>query len=284
MRTSIECIACFVRQAAEAVGLVVEDSRREELLRLLLKEIAACDWRGSPPVVGQVIHRIIRRELGVDDPYRALKRHLNDKAEELVPVIRETLGRRSDREAALLRVAAAGNLLDAGAKSGIAPQDLHGVLQRLWRLPFRGDARDFFRRTAQARSILYLADNAGEIFFDRLLVEELPRDRVTVAVRGAPTLNDATLEDARRAGLTGLVRVIANGSDAPGTVLADCSAEFREEFERAELIISKGQGNFETLSEEDGRIYFLFTVKCEVVGRKVGAAVGTLLCVPGGGG
>ncbi len=280
MKTTLECVPCFVRQAAEAVDLVVKDrQRRETLLRILLRAIAEADWSGTPPVVGQQIHRVIRRELSSPDPYRELKERMNRVAAELLPRLREAVRERENVEEAVIRVVAAGNLLDAGAKSGIGPEEFAAVLDRLWNMPLKGDPARFFGRAREAERILYLADNAGEIVLDRLLIERLPRGRVTLAVRGAPTLNDATLEDARRAGLTELVRVISNGSDAPGTILSDCSPEFREEFDRADLIISKGQGNFETLSEEDGRIFFLFTVKCEVVGRKIGSDPGTLVCL-----
>ena len=104
----------------------------------------------------------------------------------------------------------------------------------------------------QAEKILYLTDNAGEIVLDRLLIERLPLSRVTVAVRGGAILNDATREDAQTAGLDRLVRVMDNGSDALGTLLKECSESFQRCFRESDLIISKGQGNFETLSQTPG--------------------------------
>ena len=127
----------------------------------------------------------------------------------------------------------------------------------------------------RASRILYLADNTGEIVFDRLLLEQMPRDRITFAVKGGPVLNDATREDAEFTGITDLVRVIDNGTDIPGTVLSACSAEFREEFARADLVISKGQGNYETLDEEDKHIFFLLKVKCRVVSDDLHCDVGS---------
>jgi len=112
---------------------------------------------------------------------------------------------------------------------------------------------------------------------DRLLIERLAPEKVTVAVRGGPVINDATLEDARAAGLCDLVKVISNGSDAPGTILEDCSPSFREVLERSDLIIAKGQGNYETLGSEEKRIVFLFQVKCAVIAAHTGAAVGTMV-------
>jgi uncharacterized protein with ATP-grasp and redox domains len=138
-----------------------------------------------------------------------------------------------------------------------------------------GDLEAFRQAVAEATDILYLADNAGEIACDRLLIQQLLSVRVTLAVRGGAVVNDATLADAEAVGLHELVEVIDNGSDAPGTLLSDCSEDFRKRFAKADLIIAKGQGNFETLSDTGGNIFFLFKVKCPVIAAHVGLPLGT---------
>lgn len=284
MKTALACVPCFVRQALEAVSQTVEDpARRECLLRKLLREIAEVDWLSSPPVMGQRIHRIIRRELGCDDPYRGIKDRMNRAAERLLPSLRDAVRQHADPREAAVRVAIGGNLMDSGAKTQIAADELAGHLDAIWTKPLCGDAGALFRAAAEAHSILYLADNAGEIFLDRLLIEALPAEKITLVVRGAPVLNDATAEDARAAGLPEIVPVLDNGSDAPGTVLEDCSAEFRRRFESADLVIAKGQGNYETLSEAEKRIFFLFTVKCPLVADRVGEPVGAMVVSRRGG-
>ena len=125
--------------------------------------------------------------------------------------------------------------------------------------------------------MLYLADNAGEIVFDWLLLEQMPVEKVTVAVRGSPVLNDATIADTQAAGIPGLVELIDNGSDAPGTILDDCSAEFRRRFDRTDLIIAKGQGNYETLNEVEKDIFFVLKAKCPVIARDLDCHVGSLI-------
>jgi uncharacterized protein with ATP-grasp and redox domains len=132
-----------------------------------------------------------------------------------------------------------------------------------------------------ARSILYLGDNAGEIVFDKVLIESLPyRDKITYVVRGEPVLNDVTMHDAEEVGLCGLVEVIDNGSDAPGTILEDCSPEFRGRFAAADLVVSKGQGNYESLSCVPHRqVCFLFLMKCAAVAADAGGKVGDLAVV-----
>lgn len=278
MMTGHECIPCFARQAAEAVALAVADpAAREALLRRLMHEIADADWTASPPVMGQRIHRLIRAAVGNRDPYREVKDRMNRMAVQLLPAMREEMNRQHDRREAAVRLAIGGNLLDAGAKTQISAEGLPGHLETIWTQPLRGDVDALFRAAERAHCILYLADNAGEIVFDRLLIEALPTEKITVFVRGMPVINDATMEDAVAAGLPEVVPVLGNGSDVPGTLPGECSEEFRAWFEKADLVIAKGQGNYETLSETTKHTFFLFTVKCPVVSAHVGESVGSLV-------
>ncbi|MBN2301428.1 MAG: DUF89 family protein [Lentisphaerae bacterium] len=278
MNTAIECIPCFVRQAAEAVEMSVEDKiGKEHLLRRLLAEIAESDWSVMPVKIAQMIQRTVRNETGQSDPYRALKDLMNRTALDLLPVLTDTMRLQQNPLDAVTRLAIAGNLLDAGAKTRLDPNDLQKHLNTIWDAPMAGSPEDLFRAANKADRILYLADNAGEIVFDRLLIEALPTSKITVAVRGLPVINDATLIDAKTAGITQIVPVIANGSDAPGTLIEECSKEFRSYFNNADLIISKGQGNYETLSDMPGNIFFLLTVKCPMIAADIGAPIGSLV-------
>ncbi len=166
-----------------------------------------------------------------------------------------------------------------GPTGGLTESDVRRSVEQALREPVDGPLAAFRSAVERAGRILYLADNAGELAFDRLLVGQLGPQRVTVGVRGGPVLNDATMEDARFVGMVDLVEVIDNGSDAPGTVLADTSPAFREQFAEADLVIAKGQGNYETLSDERAPVWFLFRVKCEVVARRVDRDVGSQVIV-----
>ena len=135
----------------------------------------------------------------------------------------------------------------------------------------------FKNAVIEAEKILYLADNAGEIVFDHLLIEQLPIEKITVVVKGSPVINDATIDDANVVGLGRIVEVIDNGSDGPGTILETCSQNFRDRFEGADLIIAKGQGNYETLSDIDKNIFFLLKAKCPVIARDLGCQVGKMI-------
>lgn len=276
LKTSLDCISCFIRQALEAVRFVTDDpSIHEKIVRDVLRETAEMDFSQPPPAVGQLIHRSLRQLTGIKDPYRSVKDRFNQMALEMLPALESEISAAQDPLFRALRLAVAGNVIDLGVKGGLGEKEVRSAIEATLDDPFYGDIEDFRRAVFRAQRILYLADNAGEIVFDRLLIERLPVERVSVAVRGTPVLNDATLDDARTAGLCDLVEVIDNGSDAPGTILSDCSDDFRRRFDDSDLIIAKGQGNFETLSDDDSNILFLFKVKCPVIATHVGLPLGT---------
>jgi uncharacterized protein with ATP-grasp and redox domains len=276
LNTSVDCIPCFVRQTLDAARMSsVNQAVHEQLIRDVLRWLSEMDLTLSPPALAQRIHRRLRELTGVADPYREQKDQHNQMALQLLPGLRKQMATSADPMMAAVHLAIAGNIIDLGAKSGLSEAEIMETIHHAAVTEISGDANEFKHAVKQARNILYLADNAGEIVFDRLLAEQLGLERVTVAVRGRPIINDATLDDARTAGLTDIVHVIGNGSDAPGTLIEDCGAEFRSCFESADLIISKGQGNFETLSGTQQNIFFLLKVKCPVVASAVKLPLGT---------
>ena len=278
MKTFFDCIPCLIRHSLDSARRLTDDEQvHESLLREVLLEMSRMDLEQPPAAMAQRVHRRIRQLCGNGDLYRKSKDWSNQLALELLPNFRHRMEDAADRWETAVRLAIAGNIMDLGVKSGLEESDIQVSIAQSMYEPLDGSIPHFVAAIESANRILYLTDNAGEIVFDRLLIEQLPRDRVTVAVRGAPIINDATLEDAETAGLTELVRVIDNGSDAPGTILADCSDEFRRHFDEADLIISKGQGNFETLNGTSRPIYFLLRVKCAVIARDVGLPVGRMV-------
>lgn len=248
---------------------------QERMVRELLHWTAQMDLMQPPPVLGQRIHRRLREISGVADPYLAEKIRLNRMAMDVVSQLKANAQAAQDPLAAAVQLAIAGNVIDLGASADITRADVLRSVDQAQAEPVIGDQEGFREAVRKARRILYLADNAGEIVFDRLLIEALSPERVTVAVRGAPIINDATITDAHTAGIHEICNVIDNGSDAPGTLLEDCSRTFRQRFSEADLILAKGQGNFETLSEAPYPIFFLFKVKCPVIGSHAGLPVGT---------
>jgi damage-control phosphatase, subfamily I len=280
MTTSLDCIPCFLRQAFEAAKRATTDfSVQEQIVRDALRMAAEMDFRNPPPILGQEFHRRLRHIIGVSDPYRSAKDRFNTMALEMLPELTAEVERAPDPLTMAVRLAIAGNIIDMGVNGNITEIEVRQSIEHALSEIFVGNIEELRDEVARAKSILYLADNAGEIVFDRLLVQQLPTDRLTLVVRGGPVINDATLLDAQAAGLDKIVDVADNGSDAPGTLLSDCSRAFRHRFAQADLIIAKGQGNFETLSNEDANMFFLFKVKCSVVSAHVGCPVGTQVMV-----
>jgi uncharacterized protein with ATP-grasp and redox domains len=276
MMASLDCVPCFVRQALEAARAVSGNPTiHEQILRDALHMIAQADLNQPPPVLGQRVHQRLRELTGNPDPYRGAKERFNCLALDLLPELAARIKKAADPFELAVRLAAAGNVIDLAAKTGLGDGDVKLELELALTDPMAGDLGSFRAATRTAASILYLADNAGEIVFDRLLIEQLPAGRVTVAVRGAPVINDATRVDAIAAGLDHIAEIIDNGSDAPGTVLEDCSPEFRARFGHADVIVAKGQGNFETLSSAEANVFFLLKIKCPVVAAQTGLELGT---------
>lgn len=283
MNTALDCIPCFIRQALEVARFVSDDRAvHERVVRRVLDIAARIDLVKQPPVVSQLIHRELRQITGRPDPYRAVKDRFNQAAVRLLPELSANVERSPDILASAVRFAIAGNAMDLGPESAVTPEDLRQTIFQAYSEPLYGNLEGFRSAISSADCILYLADNAGEIVLDRLLIEQLPRERIILAVRGGQVINDATLADAETAGLPSLVKVIDNGSDAPGTILNDFSAEFREVFRKADIIIAKGQGNYETLSDGPEKVFFLLKVKCPVIASRVGLRIGAHAILPSG--
>jgi uncharacterized protein with ATP-grasp and redox domains len=221
---------------------------------------------------------LIRKLIGNTDPYRELKQRFNRLALELCAELEERVGTSEDPLETAVRLAIAGNIIDLGVKTSIKESDIERIIRDCLTADFDSRQVEEFRNAvSRAEKILYLADNAGEIVFDRLLIEQLPAEKVTVVVKGSPVINDATMEDAEFAGLTEMLEVIDNGSDAPGTILESCSQAFRNHFAEADLVIAKGQGNYETLSDVNKSIFFILKAKCPVIARDLGCEVGEMI-------
>ncbi len=275
VKTELECLPCFFRQISRTLAYAgVNGDRGRDITRRAGSIIESVSFDQAPARVSTLLHRLIRAESGVD-PYRQVKETYNRIALEKLPAVRCMAGggagsdHETDRLAGSVRAAIAGNVIDFGIYDNV---DLDRALQDAFELSLAETSfAEFSRAVHKARRILYLCDNAGEIVFDRVLIETL-RDmgkEVIAVVKGVPVINDATLEDARTIGLyEAASEVIDNGNDGIGTLLELCSARFLREYRSADLIISKGQANYETLVQErDERTFFLFMVKCMVVAK-----------------
>jgi hypothetical protein len=266
------------QQALRAAKLATADAQvqRHILDQLALAMPTFPD--GTVPIeVACHIQQIVSDATGITDPYQHLKRQYNDAALALYPGLKQVVNEADDPLLTAIRLAIAGNIVDFGVGHRFS---LEQAIQDSLTWDFAiNDYPAFLAQLEIARTILYLGDNTGEIVFDKLLVEELvQRDRqVTFVVRGNPVINDATLDDAHYVGLAHLVEVITPGGTLPGTLLSAASDVFKQRFYAADLVISKGQGNFEGLSEVDRPIFFLLKAKCTPIAQALEVIPGAMI-------
>ncbi|MGD9579823.1 MAG: DUF89 domain-containing protein, partial [Vampirovibrionia bacterium] len=198
----------------------------------------------------------------------------------LYPQLKAYIDNAEDKFYMASKVAIAGNIIDFGHSSVNDDFNLlDSVKVVLSQEPAINNIDYLKNQVESAAKILYIADNAGEIVFDKLFIEHIMPKNIVFAVRKYPIINDANYEDAEFVGLTDMVKVIENGTDVPGTYLADCSDEFKQEYYSADLIISKGQGNYETLGDNKENIVFLLKAKCDCVAKDIGCNLNDILII-----
>ena len=280
MKTYLDCYACFVRQALQATRMVgLGPRRQEEIVKEVLKTLIDIDPASTPPEIGGLIHQLVRKEAGDQDPYQAAKEESTREALALYPAMKQLLETSDNPFETAVRLSIAGNIIDFAIVE--RPDDLWQTVERVLDQDFaRDDVQELEQACSQADWVLFLADNAGETVFDRLLIEQIDVP-VYYAVKGQAIINDATYQDAVDAGVDQIAEIISNGSDMPGTILSTCSPDFRERFREAEVIIAKGQANYETLSEKGDRIFFLLQTKCPVIARDVGVPIRSIVAKRG---
>lgn len=275
MKTYEQCLLCFERQATDVCAMSKLGKKQTEAVLTAVQSKIAAFPRDYPPIRMAIeIHDLVRSESGSSDPYSAIKGAANAVCRECVPMLMQHIAWSLDPLKTATQLAIAGNIIDAGAYGlrKLSRRILTDVIRDVLAQPLHGSSiTNFNERINSANQILYIADNAGECFFDLPLLELMPGDNLTYAVRGGPVLNDATTEDAHAAGIQNRCRVIDTGDNAPGILPDRCSDTFRRAFESSDLIISKGQGNYESLSEiTDKTIVFLTKVKCAVIAEDIG--------------
>lgn len=279
VKTYLGCLPCVIRQALEAaVRATTDETQHEEVLRKATLAVSSFPLDQPSPVMIGAIHKIVRDVTGQDDPYREAKEICNRNAMSLYPQMKTLIRQSQDPIETALRLAIAGNVIDFVVDPDADRSNIMMAVEDALGADIDLLTINNFRRAANdAQEILYLGDNAGEIVFDRLLIEELPRGKISYAVKGRPIVNDVTMPDADYCGMTHIVNVISNGSRLPGTVLPYCSDSFRNRFWKADLVISKGQGNYESLEATEKNIFFLFKAKCNVIKTHLGREIGSLI-------
>ena len=289
MKTYLDCIPCFYRQALDAARIAGADELiQKKIIDELSLLIPNFTLETAPPEMGRAIYCLVGKISGVKDPFKEIKENSNKFALKLYPKLKQEINISEDRLLAAVKLSIIGNIIDYGAKNSLnVVEEIDHLFQGNFMINNENSSTTFkynqFKESLnKVNTIIYLADNAGEVVFDRLLIEELVEElgkQVIYVVRGKPIINDALIEDAIFCGINKAAKITSSGSDAPGTIMKYCSSEFIELYQNAELIISKGQGNYETLSEEDKPMFFLFKAKCPVIAEDVSCKVGDMVLI-----
>jgi len=283
MKVKLDCIPCLLSQSLDALRFAqVEREGQIKVIKTVLSELSQFDPNSSSMQLGQKVHRIVREEANLEDPYKEQKEKSNRQALQLYPRLKERVEESDDPLNTAIRLAIAGNIIDFGPRGDY---QLEETVDRCLQSDFGVDHyRKFKERLTAAGDVLYFADNAGEIVFDRILIETLLEgwqlEKIYLVVKGGPFLNDATLADARAAGLdkTDSVEFREATSGDPGTGPDYESRQVISWIEESDLIVSKGQGNFEGLSElETTGLFFLLVAKCPAIGAEIGVETGQMV-------
>ena len=276
MKTHIDCIPCFIKQSLEAARMATDDEKiHQRVLKEVMKHMLTVSFNNSPPELSRNVHEIIRKITKSKDPYKKVKEESNRNAKKLYPYLKKLVDEAEDSLLMAIKLAIVGNVVDFGTSNRFNLEDMiDSVVKKEF---FTSAYPEFKKELNHAKNIFYLADNSGEIFFDKLLIEELVKrgKNVTYVVKANPIINDVLVEDAKFAEIDKIATVIEGdaGQDksGPGMILDYVSKEFLYKLKSADIVISKGQGNYESLSEINRKVFFLLMVKCPLVAEDIGS-------------
>lgn len=273
MEIQLECLPCFLRQVIDASKMATD---RLDIQKAIIKDTAKLIIKYEEykyaPALGREMHSIVKRYTGNLDPYREIKEQNIKTALGVYPFLKQYLFNKKDRLYWALKIAATGNIIDSAIYSGI---DIEDIVNKDIHKEFAVcDFEIFEKLMKNCKTILVIGDNAGETVFDRVLIEEFLHISITYAARSESIINDATIEDVYASGFNSGMKVISSGCNAPGTIIEECSEEFLEIYNNADVVISKGQGNYETLSDQQREMFFLLKAKCPIVAERLGVKVG----------
>ena len=289
MKVYPECLPCFALQALRAANQATNnESLKWEILVEASRYIATFQPGMKPVEMAEIIYPMVARKTGVPDPFETIKHETNQQALALYPFFKTLIAESKTPVKTALKLAIIGNSIDFGP-----PQNHHKdlkaeTLATLHEPLTIDDTETLSSRLPRASALLLIADNSGEIVLDRLLLETIhshyPDLKITVAVRDVPIINDVTLADFKEAGFPAAISAVSSGNKTPGVILGKASRKFLDIYAAADIIFSKGQGNYEGLSDDaDERVFFLFKTKCAIIARHVGVKEGAMIVKQGGG-
>lgn len=275
MNTHVDCIACVVNKANKLADKYIKDKKQKHsFMKKVLQAIMDTSYERTAPLLDAKVMRVAKEELGIEDIYKAEKDYFNEKMIQLEPQIAEILNSSEDRLFDSLKIASSGNIIDFSALSSLNFEVVKEVIEKTFNNYFNADLYSRLKSELNlGKRLIYLGDNTGEIVLDKLFIKEIKNEypdlEILFVTRGKPIFNDITEKDAYYVGIDKYAQVINNGTDLPGTDLLEVPQEFKMILEEADIIIAKGQGNYESLAGSGLNIYFLFLCKCDMIMNKL---------------
>jgi len=268
-------VPCIIKQVINTLKISgCSNELGRKVISEVLHKLKNIDYRRSPAANSDIAYTVFKEVTGIKDPYYDLKRKYNRLALDIYPELKKVVDSAKDKLYTAAKIAVAGNVIDFGIDIKKADTlDLSMIIRDLKSTQLAVDDFDKFRESLKnSINILYITDNSGEIVFDKIFIKELAKldKKVVLTVKSDPIINDATVEDAAEANFDGLAGVIETGNGNIGINMDNSSDAFLKEFKKADLIISKGQGNFETLDKDETNIFFLLKAKCEYIAKELG--------------
>lgn len=271
MNISVECVHCILKTVDNLYRSHSNCNEKDRLLftKKILGIMGSLDYNNTAPYIYSKVMRVIKEEININDFYYEEKQFYNNKILSLEEDIYKHINEANDSLLLALKYALVGNLIDFGALPNVEDELLKSIISNAKRQDI--DRKTYERLKEElknAKEITYLVDNCGEVVLDKLFlktIKSIHKDlKINIIVRGEAVINDVTAKEAHEVGIDKYGKIISNGTDIPGTDLNEINEDTKRAFESSDFIISKGQGNFETLYGCGKNIYYLFLCKCDL--------------------
>ena len=283
MRLQDKCLPCVVNQVIK-VANITGINTKEELLREVFTYLSKMNFDETTPEIIGEIFEMIKRHTDNPDPYKETRNYYNTLFMELLPEFESKIEQAENSFMSAIRYAIVGNIIDFNPIHNTLLEDIYDCFEKMEQLELAiDDSHALMKDISNAGTLLYLGDNCGEICMDKILLKKIkelnPNVKLLFGVRGKPVVNDSISEDAYSVGIDEYAEVIDNGDGSLGTVLNRTSPAFKEVYKKADVVIAKGQANYECLSEENKNIYFLLMTKCDVIAKDIGVEEKKMICM-----
>jgi len=284
MKINYSCLPCLINQVVKVAGMTNAD-HKEILFQDVFRYLSKIDYTETNPEIIGSTFRLLKKHIKNDDPYLEVRNYYNDMFLNMTDMFKHRINQSDLSFEAAIKYAIIGNIIDFNPIHGGKLDDIMKYFDNVENLILTIDhTKNLIQDITKSKTLLYIGDNCGEICLDKILIEKIrennPDIDIYFGVRGAPVVNDSIESDAYRVGIDTYAKIISNGDDSLGTVLTRTSEEFNNIYREAEIVIAKGQANYESLSDqEDKNIYYLLMTKCDVIAADIGVPQKSMICM-----